>query len=495
MEHLHPGPSESYLTIQNLGWDETDCRSRPTPCMILVGDNASRAAALAKSLREGGFAVTWVGSVGCVLAYMCAGGGCDAIVVDVETADPADHAWIERLGVNGESPPVLILKDSIDAAPTTPARAHGSVAFVDRTPRLWSLARHIQRLVVGAEAEAVRGFDADVIECGRLRLKPKVCRAYWRDCKVPLTITEFRIVLKLATQPDEDVSYRDIYDVVHGEGFIAGEGDQGYRANVRSLIKKIRKKFAAIDGNFDSIENYPGFGYRWVRREAPAVREPEPQFGHLASSGTPVKIPRVPDPETEKSSGASTMGAFRREQSADIASNGKDRARRRAGVMNDGPNGAVQGTVRDVEHDGSRDGVNGMNGHEPNGAAAPAAGGVDLQPPDRPPVRRPWGYFQTVDSGERFQVKRIIVQPGSRLSLQMHHHRAEHWIVVHGTARVFRDEETLLLRSNESLYIPSGVKHRLENPGKVPLLLIEVQWGDYLGEDDIVRFEDSYGRV
>ncbi|PZQ22232.1 MAG: mannose-1-phosphate guanylyltransferase/mannose-6-phosphate isomerase, partial [Stenotrophomonas acidaminiphila] len=92
------------------------------------------------------------------------------------------------------------------------------------------------------------------------------------------------------------------------------------------------------------------------------------------------------------------------------------------------------------------------------------------------------------------QVKRIKVKPGASLSLQMHHHRAEHWIVVSGTARVTRGDETLLLSENESTYIPLGVKHRLENPGKVPLELIEVQSGSYLGEDDIVRFEDVYGR-
>ena len=96
--------------------------------------------------------------------------------------------------------------------------------------------------------------------------------------------------------------------------------------------------------------------------------------------------------------------------------------------------------------------------------------------------------------GERFQVKRITVNPGAALSLQMHHHRAEHWIVVSGTAKVTRGDETLLLSENESTYIPLGVKHRLENPGKVPLELIEVQSGSYLGEDDIVRFEDVYGR-
>jgi len=109
-------------------------------------------------------------------------------------------------------------------------------------------------------------------------------------------------------------------------------------------------------------------------------------------------------------------------------------------------------------------------------------------------VYRPWGYYESIDAGERFQVKRIMVKPGEALSLQMHHHRAEHWVVVSGTAKVTRDDETKLLSENESTYIPIGTKHRLENPGKTPLFLIEVQSGGYLGEDDIVRFEDRYRR-
>ncbi len=109
-------------------------------------------------------------------------------------------------------------------------------------------------------------------------------------------------------------------------------------------------------------------------------------------------------------------------------------------------------------------------------------------------VYRPWGSYDGVDSGERFQVKRIVVNPGAALSLQMHHHRAEHWIVVSGTARVTCDDRVFMLSENQSTYIPLGSKHRLENPGKVPLELVEVQSGSYLGEDDIVRFEDAYGR-
>jgi mannose-1-phosphate guanylyltransferase/mannose-6-phosphate isomerase len=110
-------------------------------------------------------------------------------------------------------------------------------------------------------------------------------------------------------------------------------------------------------------------------------------------------------------------------------------------------------------------------------------------------VYRPWGWYDSVDAGARFQVKHIVVNPGAALSLQMHHHRAEHWVVVKGTARVTRGDDVFIVSENESTYIPLGTKHRLENPGKVPLEIIEVQSGPYLGEDDIVRFDDTYGRV
>ena len=110
-------------------------------------------------------------------------------------------------------------------------------------------------------------------------------------------------------------------------------------------------------------------------------------------------------------------------------------------------------------------------------------------------VHRPWGWYDSVDAGPRFQVKRIMVNPGATLSLQMHHHRAEHWIVVQGTAEVTCGERKMILTENQSTYIPLGETHRLANPGKLPLEIIEVQSGSYLGEDDIVRFEDTYGRT
>ncbi|WP_261869360.1 cupin domain-containing protein [Psychrobacter sp. JCM 18901] len=109
-------------------------------------------------------------------------------------------------------------------------------------------------------------------------------------------------------------------------------------------------------------------------------------------------------------------------------------------------------------------------------------------------VYRPWGWYQSIDESERFKVKRICVQPKASLSLQKHHHRAEHWVVVKGTAEVLCDDQTMLLSENQSTYIPLGAVHRLSNPGSIPLEMIEVQSGSYLEEDDIIRLEDNYGR-
>jgi len=114
---------------------------------------------------------------------------------------------------------------------------------------------------------------------------------------------------------------------------------------------------------------------------------------------------------------------------------------------------------------------------------------------NRREVYRPWGCYDSIDDGDRFQVKRITVKPGAKLSVQMHHHRAEHWVVVRGTVRVTNGEESFLVTENQSTYIPIGRVHALENPGSIPLELVEVQSGSYLGEDDIVRFDDQYGRV
>jgi mannose-1-phosphate guanylyltransferase/mannose-1-phosphate guanylyltransferase/mannose-6-phosphate isomerase len=110
-------------------------------------------------------------------------------------------------------------------------------------------------------------------------------------------------------------------------------------------------------------------------------------------------------------------------------------------------------------------------------------------------IYRPWGKYDSIDQSSRYQVKRITVKPGQKLSMQMHYHRSEHWIVVSGTAKIHKGSESFLLTENESVYIPLGEIHALENPGKLPLELIEVQSGSYLGEDDIIRFDDLYGRL
>jgi mannose-1-phosphate guanylyltransferase/mannose-6-phosphate isomerase len=109
-------------------------------------------------------------------------------------------------------------------------------------------------------------------------------------------------------------------------------------------------------------------------------------------------------------------------------------------------------------------------------------------------VVRPWGTYTVLEEGKHFKIKRIVVKPGASLSLQMHYHRSEHWVVVSGTASIVNDDKNMLVRTNESTYIPPGHRHRLENPGIIDLVMIEVQSGEYLGEDDIVRFDDVYGR-
>jgi len=127
-------------------------------------------------------------------------------------------------------------------------------------------------------------------------------------------------------------------------------------------------------------------------------------------------------------------------------------------------------------------------------AVAALKAGKAKQAETFPRDHRPWGWFESLVMGDRFQVKRIVVHPGAALSLQSHHHRSEHWIVVQGTARVTVDDTVKLISENQSVYIPLGAVHRMENPGKVPMVLIEVQTGSYLGEDDIIRYEDVYAR-
>lgn len=119
---------------------------------------------------------------------------------------------------------------------------------------------------------------------------------------------------------------------------------------------------------------------------------------------------------------------------------------------------------------------------------------ADPMTPQNRQVVRPWGFYESLIVSERSQVKRIVVDPGAQLSLQKHFHRSEHWVVIEGSALVTRNESRSVLNENESIFLPVGCVHRLENPGRIPLTIIEVQIGSYLGEDDIVRFEDSYGR-
>jgi len=166
-------------------------------------------------------------------------------------------------------------------------------------------------------------------------------------------------------------------------------------------------------------------------------------------------------------------------------------------ALSDGPLVVAQG-VRDLVVVANRDAVYVASGDQSEKVKSVVA---DLERRNRREAAthlrcyRPWGWYQTINLGERFHVKEIVVEPGAQLSLQSHHHRSEHWIVVHGTARVTIDGEVQLVGENQSVYVPAGAVHRLENPGRIPMRLIEVQTGSYLEEDDIVRYEDTYGRA
>ena len=165
--------------------------------------------------------------------------------------------------------PVIFLTVLGDQIYEEAALHHGAVDFVEKSRSLSILKKRIELSVkradpaVAGETDGV-GADADALEAiGHLELNRETSRAYWKGTEVPLTLNEFRIVDLLAGCPGRDVRYRELYDQVHGAGFIAGSGEEGYRGNVRTLIKRIRQKFRALDDTFEAIENYPGFGYRW----------------------------------------------------------------------------------------------------------------------------------------------------------------------------------------------------------------------------------------
>jgi len=223
--------------------------------LLLVDDDETYRKAAGFELERLGFAVLRFASGEALLAHFAAGGGGDLIVLDWKLAG-LGVGLLPQLGRRGIEVPVV----SLAAIPA--AAAGGAAERSDKTRSLALLAQRIRR-VIEAGPLLAHGRGDGAVRCGRLLLRPEVSRAYWCDRDVGLTVSEFGILHLMVSHAGEFVSYRAIYDRVHHAGFVAGSGNEGYRTNVRSSIKRVRNKFRALDGGFAEIENFPAFGYRW----------------------------------------------------------------------------------------------------------------------------------------------------------------------------------------------------------------------------------------
>src|SRR5580692_9426521 len=215
--------------------------------LVLVDDDDSFRESLGLNLIDEGFSVVSFDNGAAALEHFQSGATADAILLDWRMPGMNGLEVLRRLREGGKSTPVIFLTVLSDDIYEEAALAGGAVDFIDKSRRLSILVKRLNLICEGLR------FDIN--------------RACWRGRELELTLTEFKIVALLALRPGEDVGYREIYDLVHGKDFVAGYGSEGFRANVRTFIKRIRKKFRDVDGEFDHIHNYAGFGYRWLARE------------------------------------------------------------------------------------------------------------------------------------------------------------------------------------------------------------------------------------
>ena len=235
------------------------------PHLLLVDDDDLFRESLGLNLIDEGYEVTSFANGRDVLAYLDQGGGADVMLLDWRMPNLTGLDVLRQIRAAGTTIPVIFLTVLSDDIYEEAALESGAVDFIDKSRRLPILLKRLQLVAEGgrpsSEPELAR---APVLQLGRLTLRFDISRAVWAGRTVDLTLTEFKILTLLAEKAGQDVGYREIYDLVHGKNFIAGHGSEGYRANVRTFIKRIRKKFRDVDSGFDHIENYAGFGYRWT---------------------------------------------------------------------------------------------------------------------------------------------------------------------------------------------------------------------------------------
>lgn len=237
-----------------------------TATIVIVDDDDLLRESVEQNLVDAGFAVRSFGDGASALEYFASGGEADLVLLDWKMPEMNGIEVLKKLRQAGFGVPVIFLTVLSDQIYEEAALSGGAVDFVEKARSFSILLKRIHLILGGSKArppEDAGGARAGSLVIGPLELDLTSSRATWEGRRLDLSLTEFRIVHHLARHSGRDVHYRELYDLVHGEGFIAGEGGEGYRANVRTFVKRIRQKFRDIDPEFEFIENYPGFGYRW----------------------------------------------------------------------------------------------------------------------------------------------------------------------------------------------------------------------------------------
>jgi two-component system, OmpR family, response regulator ChvI len=237
----------------------------PRVRILLIDDDDEFRESLSLNLMDEGFAVTTFANGPSALEHVAAGESADVILLDWRMPGMNGLEVLRELRQRGIVTPVIFLTVLSDDIYEEAALAGGAVDFIDKSRRLSILVRRIELIAEGQRPlPSASQQQPSQVRLGALELRFDINRAFWKGSAIDLTLTEFRMVSQLALKPGEDVSYRELYDLVHGKDFLAGSGADGYRANVRTFIKRIRKKFRDVDLEFDQVRNYAGFGYQWI---------------------------------------------------------------------------------------------------------------------------------------------------------------------------------------------------------------------------------------